>query len=308
MKTIYAGTYTTKQSQGIYTFTFEDGKLENKQLFATIQNPKYITKQEEIVFVVADFKDGSGVASYNTNGEIIDTITYETKTSCFITVEKQDIYTANYHTGTITHLTHTNGKLTYKNAYQIQEGAGSHQVLLYKEYVLVPCLFLDQVIILDRDLNKVNTIQFPKNTGPRHGVFTKDKQYLYLVSELSNELFVIQTKDWKILHQISVLDNGETHVKDTAAIRLSNDEKHIYVSTRTKDVLSCIQVENHVPTFIQTQHCQGKHPRDFILIDNYLICGNRDTNDVICFRINEDGTIGDCTSKIEIPEVVALTY
>ena len=220
--------------------------------------------------------------------------------------EDDDIYTANYHTGVVTHLKLVQDELKFMNSIQIQDGAGCHQILVFHDRILVPCLFLDRVFIFDRSLKKIGSIHFNANTGPRHGIFSKDGKFLYLVSELSNELFVIETNEWNIIHQIPVLMSQEIHVRDTAAIRLSDDEKFIYVSTRTKDVISVIELEDHKPTVIQTVSCGGKHPRDFILLDHYLLCANKNTNEVVSFKINDDGTLGKIVDRIEVPEVVAL--
>lgn len=307
MKTmLYAGTYTAKSSQGIYSFSFEDGRLSSSQLFCEIKNPKYLTKKDNCLITVADFDYESGVALINAEGDIKNKIAFKKRTSCFITSEDDDIYTANYHTGVVTHLKLVQDELKFINSIQIQDGAGCHQILVFHDRILVPCLFLDRVFIFDRSLKKIGSIHFNANTGPRHGVFSKDGKYLYLVSELSNELFVIETDEWNIIHQIPVLMSKEIHVRDTAAIRLSDDEKFIYVSTRTKDVISVIELEDHKPTVIQTVSCGGKHPRDFVLLGQYLLCANKNTNEVVSFKINDDGTLGKIVDRIEVPEVVAL--
>lgn len=307
MKTmLYAGTYTAKSSQGIYSFSFEDGRLSSSQLFCEIKNPKYLTKIDNCLITVADFDYESGVALINAEGDIKNKIAFEKRTSCFITSVDDDIYTANYHTGVVTHLKLVQDELKFINSIQIQDGAGCHQILVFHDRILVPCLFLDRVFIFDRSLKKIGSIHFNANTGPRHGVFSKDGKYLYLVSELSNELFVIETDEWNIIHQIPVLMSKEIHVRDTAAIRLSDDEKFIYVSTRTKDVISVIELEDHKPTVIQTVSCGGKHPRDFVLLGQYLLCANKNTNEVVSFKINDDGTLGKIVDRIEVPEVVAL--
>lgn len=307
MKTmLYAGTYTAKSSQGICSFSFEDGRLSSSQLFCEIKNPKYLTKKDNCLITVADFDYESGVALINAEGDIKNKIAFEKRTSCFITSEDDDIYTANYHTGVVTHLKLVQDELKFINSIQIQDGAGCHQILVFHDRILVPCLFLDRVFIFDRSLKKIGSIHFNANTGPRHGVFSKDGKYLYLVSELSNELFVIETDEWNIIHQIPVLMSKEIHVRDTAAIRLSDDEKFIYVSTRTKDVISVIELEDHKPTVIQTVSCGGKHPRDFVLLGQYLLCANKNTNEVVSFKINDDGTLGKIVDRIEVPEVVAL--
>lgn len=310
-KTIYAGTYTAKTSKGIYAFTFEDGIIKDPRLFTEVKNPKYIAKQEERLITLGDWDGVSGVGIVDLEGNITAMRAYEERTSCYVAAKGNDIYTANYHTGVLTHVNFDMREDHFSVSVSpklIQDGAGCHQVLLWKDQILVPCLFLDRVVIFDSSLKMIGNIQFNAGTGPRHGVFTKDQEYLYLVSELSNELFVIHAGDWKIKYQIPVLESGETHVRDTAAIRLSEDEKYLYVSTRTKDVLSAIRLDDHKPTLIQNVDCGGKHPRDFILIDSYLLCANKNTNDVACFQVNEDGTIGKITSKVEVPEVVSLVY
>lgn len=303
---IYAGTYTAKTSKGIYSFHFCDGKLSDVKLFAEIDNPKYLAYHNGMIATVADFVNGSGVALFSQEGEIVDQIAYEERTSCHITCEGDDIYTANYHTGTVTQLKDINGKLKRVHNVQIQDGAGSHQVIVWKDRILVPCLFLDRVVIMDRDLNRIGSIRFNTGTGPRHGVISKDGEYLYLVSELSNELFVIHTGDWKIEASIPVLPNDEMHVRDTAAIRLSEDERYIYVSTRTKNVISVIELKDHKPELIQCVSTLGRHPRDFMIVDKWLLVANRNSNEIISFEIDEDGTLGKPVSRIAVPEAVSL--
>lgn len=72
------------------------------------------------------------------------------------------------------------------------------------------------------------------------------------------------------------------------------------------DIISVVEMKDHVPQLIQAVSCGGRHPRDFILLDGYLLSANRFTNDVVSFRINEDGTVGAKISSVTIPEAVSL--
>ena len=304
--TLYTGTYTGSGSEGIYRFAFEDGILGEPELFCRIKNAKYITLDEGMITAVCDFPYGSGTALINENGRIVSTVNYEECTSAFIARKGDRIYTANYHTGTFTVLEEKNGQLQLIRTVYIQNGGGCHQVLFWKDRILVPSLFLNRVMIYDESLNRIGSIHFNEGTGPRHGVFTKDGEYLYLVSELSNELFVIHAGDWQIISSISVLPDGEKNQRGTAAIRMSEDERHVYVSTRGKDLISVIEMNDHVPVLVQTAECGGRGPRDFILNGNYLVCANRFSNDITSFELNEDGTIGRKISKIKVKEPVSL--
>ncbi len=57
-----------------------------------------------------------------------------------------------------------------------------------------------------------------------------------------------------------------------------------------------------------TVSCGGRHPRDFILCGDWLLCANRFSNTVVSFRINEDGTVGEQTDTVEVPEAVSLAF
>lgn len=96
----YAGTYTSAGAQGIYSFVLEDGILRDAELFAKIENPKYVTRWADGIASVGDFPNGSGVALFDEAGNLLDAISYEDRTSCFITCDGDRLYTANYHAGT----------------------------------------------------------------------------------------------------------------------------------------------------------------------------------------------------------------
>ena len=87
---------------------------------------------------------------------------------------------------------------------------------------------------------------------------------------------------------------------------MSKDEKYVYVSTRTKNVISVLEMKDHQPTLIQCVSCLGNHPRDFMLVGQYLLCANRNSDEIVSFPIHEDGTLGKPASKISVPEAVCL--
>ncbi|MBQ6478942.1 MAG: lactonase family protein [Erysipelotrichaceae bacterium] len=305
-RTIYAGTYTGKGSEGIYRFSCEDGKLCGVSLFAGIDNPKYLCGFQDGIAALCDFKEGSGISLIGADGRTLDDLRFEDVTSCYITEHEGRLYTANYHAGTFSVLRIDQGRLALEKTILIKEKAGCHQVLFWNDLLLVPCLFLDKVMIYDKDLNDQSEIVFPAGSGPRHGVFSKDGKYLYLVSELSNELFVIRTGSFEIIACLPLLENGERNTKGTAAIRMSIDGKYLYVSTRGKDVISVLSVDKNKVDLIQNASCDGSHPRDFILLDDVLLCANRFSNEVVSFRIGKDGKVEEEIDRIGIPDAVCL--
>lgn len=306
MKTWYAGTYTGTGSEGIYRFTLENGKAGEPELLCKIKNPKYICHHQDMIAAVCDFEHGAGAALISKDGVILDTITYEERTSCYIGSDGEFLYSANFHEGTFTVLKVENNHLSLKETVHIQDGGGCHQVLVYQDRLLVPCLFLDRIMMYEREtLKPLGSIRFNAGTGPRHGVFSHDGKYLYLVSELSNELFVISTDTWEILSEQPVLTSGELHVRGGAAIRLSNDGKYLYASTRGKDVLSVFTADGDKVQLVDNVSCGGKHPRDFNIDENHLLCANRFSNEISVFPL-KDGKIGEEALRIPVTEAVSL--
>ena len=305
-KDLYIGTYTSSSSKGLYHAILEDGKFTDARLFCAIENPKYLCRYEDKIVSICDLKEGAGVTLIDLKGNILDAIVYEENGSCYVTQHKGRIYTANYHEGTVSCLEIKDSRFELVKKLPIKDKAGCHQVLFYKDKILIPSLFLDKIILCDEDLCPIDEIRFPEGSGPRHGVFSRDQKTLYLVSELSNELFVIDCSNWSIKEVLPVLENGERNVEGTAAIRLDKQEKHLYVSTRGKNVLSVFSIDKQKAELIQNADCMGDHPRDFIVDENHLICANRFSNEIVSFELAEDGKIKEVIDRIEVPEAVAL--
>ncbi len=302
---LIAGTYTTKDSKGIYTFELENGKLSEASLLCEVKSSKYLCKYKDKFIALCDGDEKDGVTLFDKDGKILDTCLYERPSSCYVAVKGDKIYTANYHAGTVSLLRIENEKFVFEKTVLLKDKAGCHQVLFHEDQILVPSLFLDKVVIFDEDLHKTGEIVFPEGSGPRHGVFNKDHSRLYLVSELSNELFIINTKDWQIVKQIGLLENGEKNTTGTAAVRLSEDERFLYVSTRGKNVISVIGLDGEI-RLLQNIGCGGDHPRDFMLVQGYLLCANRFSDEVVCFGIGENGMITGENDRIRVPEAVCL--
>ena len=301
---ILAGTYTDTGSRGIYSFAMKNGVLSVPQVFAEIGSPKYIDVSSGLTASIEKAHGAGGAAIYDETGHLLAERAWEATTSCWIGWHDQNVYTANYHTGFVSRLKYADGELKVEKTVDIHDNAGCHQVLFHKDQILVPCLFMDRIMIFDTDLNFLGFISFPSGTGPRHGVFSEDGTVLYLVSELSNELFVLDTEDWGVRSVLPVLADGRTNIRGTAAVRLCEEKKKLYVSTRGADVISVIDLEKMKN--VQEVYSGGKSPRDFILCDGYLITGNRYSDSVVSFELKEDGLVGSEISRINIPQPVSL--
>ena len=303
-KTILAGTYTDTGSKGIYSFTMNNGILECPGIFAETGSPKYIDVSDSLIASIIKTASGSGAAVFDETGRKLAERAFEPTTSCWIGWHEGMVYTANYHTGFVSRLKYSDGELKVEKTVDIRDNAGCHQVLFHNDQILVPCLFMDRIMIFDKELSFLGFISFPPGTGPRHGVFSNDGSVLYLVSELSNELFVLDTEDWGVRSVMPVLSDGRMNIRGGAAVRLWEEKKMLYVSTRGADVISVIDLEKMKN--VQDVYSGGKGPRDFILCDGYLLAANRYSDSVVCYGMKEDGTIGPETSRISVPQPVSM--
>lgn len=302
--TFLCGTYTEKGSEGIYSFVFEDGMVSEAKLFCRINDPKYISVRNGLVASAASFAEGCGIAVINKDGEIIDRAVFEDQPSCFVSWHENRIFCTNYHAGHFTVLEWENNKLKVIKTVEIREKAGCHQVIFDENCFLVPCLMIDEVRVYDYDLNPIDLITFPHGTGPRHGIFTRDRSALYICSELSNELFEFDPDTRDFRRVISVLPQGRRPITDGAAIRLSADEKTVYVSTRTEDIITAVDTQTF--TVKQITSCGGQHPRDIYRFEDWLLSANRFSNDICVFPIRADGTLGEMCSRTEVIQGVSL--
>ena len=299
----YVGTYTSEKSEGIYAFTYKNQTITDVHLFTKVRNPKYLAWMNDYIVAVCDFEEGSGVAVFDLNGNEIDHIVFEAFTSCYVGVKDNLIFTAHFHSGDVTLLRFENNHLELVRRTHIKDKAGCHQVIPYKDQYLVPCLFMDQIKILNQDFNVVDEISFEEGSGPRHAVFSDDEKYLYVVGELSNLLYVVDMHTKKIVNTEELLENGLSHVKDTATIRKKGD--YLYVSTRTQDVITVLHVSGKDVKRIQVTSCAGKHPRDFVIVDDDIIVANRFSDSLSVLPI-EHAYIQSAVSTVRIPEGVSI--
>ena len=302
----YVGTYDENKSAGIYRFVLDNGFLSSESLFAPIKNAKYLKYYQNKLITLGDFSGGSGLALLDRHGNILDQIVYEQKTSCFVDCRADCIYTANYHEGSVSKIVIKNDKLRFVQKLIIEEGAGCHQVLFYHNLIFVPCLLLDELRIFDQDLNLENIIKFPKGFGCRHGVFSLDEHWLYMVGELSDQVAVIDLFQMKIVKFFSFLRDDETPYRQSAAIRISKDGKNLFVSTRGRNTVTVIGVNASELTVKQTLSVAGDHPRDIFIEDDYLLVVNRYSNELISYQIHDGFVEETYISKIKLPAGIAI--
>lgn len=307
----YIGSYASKDSLDVIRFTFD----EHTEAFTEIENilPWKDSKYLSVLgndFVSIIKKDKAGIGLWHMERNEIEEVLNEDITSCYVTQDQDHIYTANYHEGTLS-IYAKKDHLHLEKRILVKEYAGCHQIILYKHYLVVPCLLLDQVMVFDRDQDDalVKKISFPKGSGPRHGVFDSQNR-LYLVSELSNQLFIFQVDEEANAHVQTVIDLvPEEEKAAAAAIRMSKDERFLYISIREINQVLVYDIKQKA--IIQRIAARGDHPRDIALSpdDAYLFIANRLTNTIVVWkRDQETGLMTSCLNEMKAVEAVSIVF
>ncbi len=321
----YIGTYASPESLGIYRFTMDldNGNLSKPELYYGALDCKYLSLHGTLLAAPRKRDGQAGICLLDTAGggaSLAGEAFYETAPACYVTQDDACIYTANYHEGCILVYRKSPDSLTLAKRIDIAPKAGCHQILFHNHYMLVPCLLLDTVKIYDcsRDFAPAGELRFEEGTGPRHGIFDKDHKRLFLVSELSNQLFVYSlaadTPSGPAipLEHVYPLLPGDAKYKEppaSAAIRLSPDGRFLYVSTRFADIISVFYIDGCQLKLVQQTGSGGVHPRDFTLTPDgqYLLAVNRTEGGLVSFRINpETGCLDGPCSQVPAPEAVAV--
>lgn len=290
----YIGTYTKRESRGIYSFEYDNGEIGNLHLWAQIKNPKYLCDAGEYLASICEFEKGAGVALFDFKGNKVDELEFEQVSSCYLAFHKGKLYTANYHEGCVHIIGVQDGKLSLIKRIDIEPNAGTHQIIFWEDKFIVPCLLLDTIFVFDEHFEMQGQISFESGAGPRHGIMMEQSPYLYVVGEISNQLYTVDLQSLKVIGRQRLVNEHEP--ASAAAIRYYDNR--LYVSIRGADVISVLDIDDRkMPTLVKNIPSFGKHPRDFIIVDHYLLIANRESDRLVSVDLN--GEILDLNEGIK---------
>lgn len=309
----YVGTYTDapSTSKGIahITLNTDTGELTRSGALASLRNPSYLATSDNGLYSFSEIsqEDGAALQFSSDIGNAFLPIAGDYP--CHVDIKAPYLAVANYGSGNVSvYLLDDNGRPLHAVADLYEDGFGpnpdrqqsphAHQAtfLQYSDHLAVVDLGADRVRFYHYDPDSNNhlfqlaqSIVMPAGSGPRHLVFNHDETRAYVVCELS-ETLVVLTKNagtWAISAQCDLL-NGVESGEAASAIRLSADNKHLYVSCRAQNKITLFDVSDHQPVQLDTFDCLGQFPRDFLLSEDeqWLIVANQHSNNIVSFRRN----------------------
>ncbi|MCH7413933.1 lactonase family protein [Belliella sp. R4-6] len=338
------GSYTDKETDGIALLEFDSVKnaISIEIIGKGVKNPSFLITNEDqsILFAVEETAGDKGgkVKSFALDKEgktlsLLSTLETYGDHPCHLSLDPSEkfLVVSNYSGGSFSVFKNDSGVLSYLQTVEhkgksISKSRQSkphvHSTIFHPngKQLLVADLGTDKIYLYNFDPDKPKPIQksdepyfqVSAGSGPRHFIFNKEGDMLYLVHELTAELGVYSFENGKI-HNLET--KPLTHpIFDgkigAAEVRLSKDRKYIYVSNRgDANEISVYEkdLSNHL-VLIQRVSTQGITPRnfDFSIDGKYLLVGNQDSNEIIVFEV--DSNTGLIKEKIQKAEFNKPTY
>ncbi|HEY2644918.1 MAG TPA: beta-propeller fold lactonase family protein [Galbitalea sp.] len=175
-----------------------------------------------------------------------------------------------------------------------QDGPHAHDILqVDASTVLTTDLGTDDVYVhaLDGDLlARIGSVKLPTGSGPRD-LFLHPSGVVWVLAELSNELYVLERGAAGFAVAASVPLPGSEEGDHAAAIALSDDGRYAYVGLRGTDRVSVLAVSSDGRTLtpVGSVGCGGGWPRHLVIDGPYLRVANQLTNQVVTFTLADDG-------------------
>ena len=334
IQTLFVGTYTDGSSEGIYTLQFnpETGTLDSLELKAKLPNPSFlaISKDKKNLYAVQETADydsiGGGVTAFallNGEFELLNSKGTGGAHPCHVALSGDgQIAVSNYTGGNLAiyDLLETGGlgerQLIEHNTTDTTKVAHVHKSHFNEDGLFVADLGLDALKRYTKQpygwvSAQQSTIDMGKGAGPRHFVFSKKKEYLYVLNELNASITVLK-RDEEGSYNIIQKENTNDDPKWCADIHLSSDGKFLYSSNRGKNtiVIFSIDKENGKISLIGNEATRGNSPRNFTLdpSGNFVLVGNQKSDNISVFKRDaEKGTL-KFLKEYKVPSPVCLVF
>lgn len=336
----FVGTYTKKESQGIYSFQLEDNQLRNIQLAAKLENPTYLTVSPDQSHIYTVIKDGDagGVAAYQLNQQT-NKLTLVNKqltpgaSPCHVSIDDSEQYlcSANYHKGTVDYYTLQHGEISQLLATKEIHGSGPHErqekphthyagLTPDGKYVVAVDLGTDEIILYRRHEDTLTThftLKTRPGSGPRHIVFHPNGQTAYCMTELSSEIITLEYDAEKGEltegNYYRTIPEDFSENNQGSAIHLTQDGQFIYAGNRGHNSIAIFAIaEDHRQVnFIAHASTYGDWPRDFVLdpTEKYVVAANERSNTLTLYqREAESGLLRLLQKDVPVPEPVCVKF
>ena len=333
---------TVDNSGGIYGMTVDCNGRISKKFFHELYGTSYLAyscDRKTLYASCAENKAGAVAAlRIKPDGSLdfLNRTASEGVSTCYVIAAPggKYLYTASYFTSNISEFfLNSDGSVnrlervitfTGSSVDVRQECPHPHYVNFTPDQrkLVVVDLGLDEIKLFDfdpekglLDIDKPTVFKVsPAGSGPRHLVFNAAGNMAYLVNEIGNTVAVLAFDGSSFTQKqlISTLPDDCNCYSKTAAIRLSADEKYLFVSNRGYDSIALFKVQpDGLLVWNSVVDAEGEGPRDinFLPGGEYFAAADEISNNAAFFAY--DGQSGKLTftgQSIDIPGALAIYW
>lgn len=338
---LIVGTYTKKDSEGIYTFTFDEntGEFVPVDTISSGPDPSFLAVSPDKRFVYANNEtNGGSVEAFSfVNGKLtsLNTASSGGAHPCHVSVDATGKWclVGNYTGGSLAILP-INADGTLSEPTQVIQHTGNgpnkdrqgephvHSVNLSpnNKDVFVPDLGIDKVMAyrLDDETGELTAGTHQgvlAGSGPRHFTFHPNGKYAYVIQELTNTITAFDYTDGKLsqIEEVTTLPKGFDGKSACADIHISTDGKFLYGSNRFSDTIVSYKIDEETGKLSLLNHTsvEGKTPRNFTIspTGKWVLVANQDSDNIVIFsRDTDTGAISPTGKEIKISMPVCLKW
>lgn len=335
----YVGTYASEQESGIYLCALnpQNGALRKIHGTSGIKHPSYlvINKDASRLYAVSEQGEGAAVSyAANPDGELkkLNSVPTQGADPCHISLSSDgSLLVANYSSGHVNRFVLDEqgalGDLTALVQHvgqgfrqDRQEAAHAHSVVPSADgsYVYVSDLGLDQVVyyrIEDGKLTTQGEVKLPPGAGPRHLVFHPDGTHAYGINELNNTITAYAYNPvqghLEVLQHIATVPEDYAGENLSADVHLSADGRYLYGSNRGHDSIVRFAVDAEAGTLGDPEWTEtgGEWPRNFAVLDDFLIVANQNSDNLVVFRRDADtGSLAETGQELTIKQPSCIAF
>jgi 6-phosphogluconolactonase len=344
---LYAGTFSVRDSKGIYVYQFDaaKGKLTPIQTITDRESPTFLAVHPSGKYlyavnrmaVDADHAETGSVSAYSidpTNGKLtfVNHVSSYGKGPCHITIDQTGTlaFISNYHEGNLVIYRILGdgslGAVTDSKKYSGEKASHIHFSLLSPDnkFLFVTDLGTDKIYSYALDVvnGKISPtsqeeISVAPGAGPRHLTFHPNGKNIYLAEELTSTVGVFsynsKTGGLKLLQDtIRSLPRDFKEKNSSADIHTDPKGKFLYQSNRGLDALAIYSIQPNGSIRLNGyQPTGGKVPRNFNFSSNgtFLLVANQDTDNIIVFKQDpKTGKLTKTRNEVKIPSPVCLKF
>ena len=294
---VYVGTYTGKNSQGIYLSTLDlaTGKLSQPELAAELVSPSFLAihPSGKYVYAVGEIADFQGKKAGAVSALAVDAATGKLKLinqmpsggggPCHVAVDPSGkcVLAANYGGGSVCSfpigddggLKDGGSVIQHKGSSvnpQRQKEPHAHSINVDKEgkYAFAADLGLDQVLIYKLnaahgtlEVNDPPHAKVAPGSGPRHFAFHPSGKFAYVINELANTIVAFEYNphhgSLTEIQSITTLPKDFTGTSHTAEVVVHPSGKFVYGSNRGHDSIAVFAIDEKTGKLTATSH-QGE--------------------------------------------------